>query len=401
MNVPRRALALIVLMNLGYLPVAMRHLLVVLLGHHNTGSFAAAGAASAACGIGLALTAPVAGRLLRRLGDRPVLLASGLGHLVALLGLAVATDPWVFVAFAAGAGLSSPPVMGSGRARLAVVVPAPALGRAYALNAVAQELLYVGGPLVVTLSLLATGPAGALLGFASVGTAALVATAFVIPRAPGDARRAAAPTPPPGRATLRTLLGTHLAYTTCMGAMWVLVPAFAAAVGHPDQAGMLVAVWSAGSLVGGLLLARLGRPGTPGAAYLGLLGTLAVTSLALPLPRTVAQMAVVLAVFGLGLAPWLAVTDEILARATPAPRLAEAYGWLLTAGQLGTALGAATSGAVNDRFGNAAAFLVVGAALVLALATAVTRRRTLRDPGTPPVGTDRIPDPVAPAGPAG
>ncbi|MGK5740482.1 MFS transporter [Micromonospora sp. URMC 103] len=398
MNVPRRAVALIVLMNLAYLPVAMRQLLVVLLGHHHTGSFANAGIASAACGVGLALTAPLAGRLLGRLGDRPVLLATGAGHLAALLGLAVVTHPVGFVALAAVAGLSSPPVMGSGRARIATLVPAPALGRAYAVNAVGQELLYVGGPLAVTLSLAVTGPAGALLGFAIVGSIALVATAAVLPRARRDGHTATTATPPTGRATLRTLLGTHVAYTTCMGAMWVLVPAFAAAVGQPDQAGLLVTVWSAGSLAGGLLLARRGRPGSPARAYVGLLGVLTVTSLALPLPRTVVQMAVALAVFGLALAPWLAVTDEILALATPAPRLAEAYGWLLTAGQLGVSLGSATSGAVNDRFGNAAAFLVVGGALTLALATAVVRRRTLRAPHPAGATETQPPQPVAPGG---
>ncbi|MFC0506274.1 MFS transporter [Micromonospora costi] len=394
MNVPGRAVVLIVVMNLAYLPVAMRQLLVVLLGHHNTGSFTTAGMAGAACGIGLALTAPMAGRLLGRLGDRPVLLATGVGHLGALLGLAVVTDPAGFVALAAAAGLSSPPVLAAGRARLATLVPAPELGRAYAVNAVGQEVLYVGGPLAVTLSLAVTGPAGALLGFAAVGSVALVATAVVSTGGPGRGWTGTATTSLAGRATLRTLIGTHVAYTTCMGAMWVLVPAFAAAVGRPGQAGLLVAVWSAGSLAGGLLLARRGRPGTPGRAYLGFLAALTVTSFALPLPRSVPQMAVALAVFGLGLAPWLAVTDEILALTTPAPRLAEAYGWLLTAGQLGISLGAATSGAVNDRFGNAAAFLVVGAALTLALGTAGLRRRTLRAPA--PAATSRAAHPVAP-----
>ncbi|MER7893131.1 MFS transporter [Micromonospora sp. NPDC094482] len=407
MNVPGRAVGLITLMNLAYLPIAMRQLLIVLLGHHSTGSFATAGVASAACGIGLASTAPLTGRLLSRLGDRPVLLVTGLGHLLCLLGLAVVTEPAAFVALAAAAGLSTPPVLGSGRARLAVLVPAPALARAYAVNAVGQELIYVGGPLTVTLSLMLTGPSGALLAFAALGSAALVGTALVMPRQVPDGRPTAGPAFRSGRATVATLLGTHLGYTASIGAMWVLVPAFATAVGQPDQAGLLVAVWSAGSLVGGLLLARRGRPGSPGGAYLAFLGTLTITSLALPLPRTVPQMAVALAVFGLGLAPWLAVTDEILARAIPAPRLAEAYGWLLTAGQLGIALGSATSGAVNERLGNAAAFLVVGAALVLALATALLRRRTLRvsaaapRPVDPTPAPSQTPGPVARSGPVG
>ncbi|SCG48284.1 Predicted arabinose efflux permease, MFS family [Micromonospora echinaurantiaca] len=389
MNLPGRAVAVIVLMNLAQLPVAMRQLLVVLLGHHNTGSFAAAGAASAACGLGLAVSAPLYGRLLPRLGDRVVLLGSGLAHLAALSGLALSTRPAAFVALAAAAGLATPPALSSGRSLLPRLVPATALTRAYAVNAVGQELLYVGGPLAVTLSLLLTGPAGAMLAFAAVGSLALVGNALVVPRrdAAGAADR---PARPATRRTVRTLLGVHLGYATCMGAMWVLVPAFAAGAGHPNQAGVLITVWSVGSLAGGLVLARRGRLGDPRRAYLALLATMALTSAALPWPRTVPQMAVALAVFGLALAPWLAVTDGLMARAAPAPHTAEAYGWLQTVGQLGTALGAASSGAVSDRFGTTPAFLIVSGALAIAVAVALTRRRWLpaapdATPAGPPV----------------
>lgn len=371
-------------MTVAQLPVAMRQLLVVLLGHENTGSFATAGAASAGCGIGLALTAPFVGRLLGRIGHRPVLLGTGTVHLFALVALAVTTSPAVFVALATVAGLSTPPVLGSGRSQLARMVPAPALSRAYAVNAVGQELLYVGGPLAVTLSLLVSGPAGALLTFAAIGTAGLVGTVLVVPRHTVDVRAAAGRAATSGRGTRRTMLSTHIGYMAGIGGMWVLVPAFATTVGHPDQAGLLVTVWSVGSLAGGLLLARRGRPGTPGGAYLTLVGTLALTSLALPLPRTVPQMAVALAVFGLALAPFLAVTDELLARSTPTTQLAEAYGWLQTAGQIGLAIGSATAGAVTDHVGNTPGFLVVSAALVLASAIALTRRRSLRLPSAAP-----------------
>lgn len=383
MNLPGRAVAVIVLMNLAQLPVAMRQLLVVLLGHHNTGSFATAGAASAACGLGLAVTAPLYGRLLPRFGDRVVLLVSGLAHLAALSGLALTTRPAAFVALAAAAGVATPPALSSGRALLPRLVPAPALTRAYAVNAVGQEFLYVGGPLAVTLSLVLTGPAGAMLAFAAVGSLALVGNAVVVPRrdtavAPGQATRPAA------RRTVRTLLGVHLGYATCMGGMWVLVPAFATAAGHPDQAGLLVTVWSVGSLAGGLVLARRGRLTDPRRAYLALLATLAVTSVALPWPRTVPQMAVALAVFGLALAPGLAVTDGLLAPAAPAPHTAEAYGGLQTGGQLGTALGAASSGAVSDRVGTTPAFLIVSGALAVAVAVAVGRRRARAAPPDDP-----------------
>ncbi|WP_406084573.1 hypothetical protein OHA01_09270 [Micromonospora zamorensis] len=64
-----------------------------------------------------------------------------------------------------------------------------------------------------------------------------------------------------------------------------------------------------------------------------------------------------------------------------------------TAGQLGTAAGSATSGAVNDHLGNTLpAFLVVCGALAVALTVALSRRRALRLPAAPP--------PVETVGPA-
>jgi MFS family permease len=157
----------------------------------------------------------------------------------------------------------------------------------------------------------------------------------------------------------------------------VLVPAFAAAAGEPHWAGLLVTIWSAGSLVGGLLLAARGRRRAVSATYLLLLGGLAVTALALPFPRTVTQMAVVVAMFGLPLAPWLAVADELVSRAAPAPHMAAYFGWLQTAGQVGIAVGAGLAGPVVARAGTTTAFMLVPLALAGALALAVRMRDRL------------------------
>jgi predicted MFS family arabinose efflux permease len=107
---------------------------------------------------------------------------------------------------------------------------------------------------------------------------------------------------------------------------------------------------------------------------------MAATSLALPLPATVPYMAIAIAAFGLALAPWLAAADELVARVTPAPHTAETYGWLLTAGQLGSASGSALAGPIADHTGTGAPFLIVPAALVAALGVGFRRRRTLRRP---------------------
>jgi MFS family permease len=214
------------------------------------------------------------------------------------------------------------------------------------------------------------------------GAAALALVATLVPR-----HRPDAPASAPGRSPLAAsgvrVLGTvYLAYWVCMGAMWVLVPAFAARSGHPEQAGLLVTVWSVGSLAGGLLLAARRRPVRLPVAYPALLAVLFATSLPLVLPTVPAQMAVAIAIFGLGLAPWLAVSDEMVGHAAPAGRAGEAYGWLASIGQLGGAAGSALAGQLADRHGGGPAFLVVSAALGVGLAVALLGRRAL--PAGPP-----------------
>jgi MFS family permease len=375
MNVLRLR-ALVVAGNLAHLPVAMRPLLIVLLGVHSTGSYLVAGLASGAAAAGLAVGAPFWTRMLTLRGHRPVLLGLGAAATALHLALAVPAAAPVFVAVAAASGLVTPPVTSSVRTQLPQHVPEAALTRTYAANSIALELVYVAGPLWVTGWTALTGPRGALVASAVVGGAATAATVALLPRS------TARPLPAGGGSllalpVLRTLAAVHLAYWTCMGAMWVLVPAFAARAGAPAAAGPLVAVWSLGSLVGGLLLAAGARRVRLPAAYLALLGGLAVASLPLALPATPAQMAVVITVFGLGLAPWLAVADELVAHAAPRARVAEAYGWLVTIGQVGCAAGSGLAGPLADRHGGGPAFLLVSAALFAGLGIAVLGRRAL------------------------
>ncbi|MGH3584789.1 MAG: hypothetical protein ACRDQ0_00540, partial [Pseudonocardia sp.] len=97
----------------------------------------------------------------------------------------------------------------------------------------------------------------------------------------------------------------------------------------------------------------------------------------------VPQMIVAIAAFGLALAPWLAVSDELVARTAPRGRAGEAYGWLATAGQVGSAAGAALAAVLADRHGGGAAFLLVSAALLAGLGIAAAGRRTFAFPAPP------------------
>ncbi|MBV9381160.1 MAG: hypothetical protein JOY82_24460 [Streptosporangiaceae bacterium] len=377
MNV--RSLGLIVCLNLAALPIAMRPLLITLVGAQRTGGFAGAGLAGGAAAAGMALTAPWWSRALLRYGDARVLLVSGALFAGVQLALAASHGPALFAGVAAVAGLCTPPVASSLRAMVPRLTSG-GLTRAYAVNSVAQEIIYIGGPLWVMAWVTLAGPAAALAASTVAGTVALAAGITLTTRVRGPARR-------DGSSRLAvpafyTLGGTYLAYWICMGAMWVLLPAFADRAGGPGRAGLLVAVWSAGSLLGGLTVTARPLRAPLRNSYLWLLTVLAVTSLPLALPTTAAAMAVAVGAFGLALAPWLAVSDQLVMASVGERRSGELYGWLTTIGQVGGAVGAAIAGPLADRYHGGSAFLEVTAALGIGLAIALGRRHTLSaEPG--------------------
>ncbi|MGW4589410.1 MFS transporter [Amycolatopsis thermoflava] len=381
MNV--RALVLIGCLNLAQLPIAMRPLLVTLAGVEATGSFTTAGLAGAATAVGTAVAAPLWARALPVSGDQRVLAVSGALFTAAQLALAATHGPALFIELAATSGLATPPVSASLRAMIPRLAR-PQLTRAYAVNSIALETIYIGGPLWVSGWAALAGPAAALAATTLTGAAGLVVGVVLVPVFErGRPRRGGLLSDP----AVHTLGAAYLAYWVCMGAMWVLVPAFAEHTGAAGQSGLLVAVWSAGSLAGWVALAARPPRGAQRNTYTALLGALALTSLPLALPGSVAVMAVAIAVFGLALAPWLAVHDQLVA-AVGEDRSGELYGWLTTLGQIGSAAGSALAGPVGDRYGGGPAFLLVSGALAIALAVAATRRRTLPDgAGASPVTT--------------
>lgn len=387
MNV--RRVVLVSALNLGQLPIAMRPLLIAMVGVHSTGSFAVGGLAGGFAAAGTAVTSPWWSRSLARYGDRAVLAVSGLLFLLSQVALAACGGPVAFVALAAVCGLCTPPVASSVRAILARSTAPAALTRAYAMNSIALEVVYVAGPLWVTGWLTVAGPAVALLATGIAGALGAGVGAALAPpgrrvREPSRARPAFLSEP-----AARTLAGTYLAYWICMGAMWVLVPAFARHSGASGSAGLLVTVWSVGSIVGGVVLAVRPSRLPPRTLYLALLGVLAVTSVPLALSTGTVAMMVAIAVFGLALAPWLSVGDELVVAAAGRDGSAELFGWLTTVGQVGSALGSALAGPLGDHFGGGAAFLLVAAALGGGLTFALARRHTLPT-SSPSEELDRI-----------
>lgn len=365
-------------------PITISGLAIVLFLEAETGSYSVAGAVAGAMSLGTGVFAPLMGRLVDRQGTR-VLLPLAVGNAAALLGLVTLGEAGApagaLFGIALLAGALYPPNPSVLRGRFPELLrDRPALiSTAYALDSVLLELTFVLGPLLVAVIVAVFAAELALVVSAVavvVGTALFTA---LLPRKAVDAggsRRGGllGPLREPG---IQTLVVTMFPVGFAIGAIEVVMPAFAEAEGSGHLAGVLLATWSFGSAAGGLVYGARSWPVAVGALHLRITLLLPL-AFAVPLAAgSIPLMAALLLPAGVLIAPMIATRNELASAAAPPGTQTEALTWPLTALLSGLSLGAAVSGALIDAADwHAAVLAAVGAAAVGA-AIGGLRRRTL------------------------
>jgi MFS family permease len=377
------ALPLVAASLVARLPIGMTGLALVLLVRDAGHSYTAAGVVVGAYSLAGAATVPVFGRLVDRVGQPSVLVPLALLFPAALLGVIALAEsgrpPAALVAAAALAGAALPPVAACIRALWPALLPHPELANtAYAFEASVQELFFIAGPLIVAL-LAAVSPAaavGASAAFGALGTLAFAATPSVR-RWRGQARRGVGPLGALATPGVRTVLGASACMGLSFGAIEVAVPAAAEAEGSRAAAGIVLAAFSLGSLVGGVALGAAPAARRPSVRYAAALAAYAA-GLLLPLAASgIPALAVLFFVAGLAIAPAFAGAYGLTSALAEPGTATEAFAWISTSVVGGVAAGTAFGGAVVERLGVAPALgLAAGAAAVAAVTTAA-RRPTL------------------------
>jgi predicted MFS family arabinose efflux permease len=231
--------------------------------------------------------------------------------------------------------------------------------RVFGLEATAQELIYVTGPALVALLAGTVGARTAVIATGWIGLVGAVAFVSAEPFGSFEPRKR-----PRRHRVLRGtgLLGyaaTGVCLTVCFAMTEIATVAFVGGKQASAASGLVLAVWSAGSVIGGL---RFGSPAGAVtdrglAATITIMGgILALTSLA-PDP---AALAAILACSGLAIAPSLARLYTRIGRIAPEGSTTEAFGWLGTAFLLGTAAGSSLGGVTVDALGARAALAISG-----------------------------------------
>ncbi len=364
------------------LPISMVGLGIVLLVQQETGSYGLAGTVSAAFVLAQAAFAVLHGRWVDHFGQRRVLplAISVFGAGLALMMLAVQQDwpPALVYVFAAVSGASLPQVGASVRTRWSHLLDEPGqVQTAYALEAVLDEVVFVVGPVVVTL--LATGwhpVAGLTFALMSgvIGTFAFAAQRSTEPPA-GRTVSTGVRAPMPWRLVL-PLAVVCLTLGALFGAAEVTTVAFAEEQGRRWVAGWLLAAWSFGSLVAGLVTGAVMWRSGPDVRLRWGSAAMALAMAPLMFVDSVPLMAVVLLIGGFAIAPTLISTMTMVEQGVPSSRLTEGMAILHTGIVAGVAPGASIAGFVVDHSGASAAYAAALAGGVLGALVAQTTRRS-------------------------
>ncbi|MET3985325.1 MFS family permease [Streptomyces sp. PvR034] len=386
---------------LGRLSYGMVSLSLLLAAKDATGSYRTAGTVMAVFGLASVSLSPVRARLVDRFGPRRALVPMAGAYALLLTALAWLT--WrpgasgsALVALAAVAGCCTPPLGPVMRALWSTLVPDRLmLQRAYSLDGVAEELLFVSGPLLVGLLVRGAVPAAGVAASAAlvlVGTLALVSSPVARslpgstgPRAHAERSDARAGRPTAGRrrswsSGLGGVVVVAMGVGAGLGGLDLLVVAFADQRHQPGAAPWVLAALSTGSALGGLAYGAVAWR-LPGRRRLVLIATgLAVALAAAGLAPNAYVLAVLAALAGVFIAPAITTAYLIADESAGAAHRVRAGAWVNTALNAGTAGGAAAVGLLVGRLPVAGCFVWAGALVLLSALAIVAVERAGTEP---------------------
>lgn len=323
-----------------------------------TGSYGSAGLVLAATSVGQAVAGPLTSRWMGVWGMRRVLTltlvvsASGIAA-IALVSMSVG---W-YMTVGLVAGLATPPIQSAVRTIYPKMVNSRQLTPLFSLDASAQEIIWVAGPVITTFLALQISTVTAIL----VALAFLVGGGvwFILSPEVGRVRI------PRSKRRLGKVLGKRpvlLATITgflLVGACASLEVGVVSAFGEDgSEAGLVLAILAVGSLAGGLALGHI--PIGPWAMARRMFVVFVGMAIAL-VSLDFWWLAFALLLAGIGIAPALAVMFAIVSASVKFSDTAEAYGWVGTGQLIGAAIGSAIAGFLIDANGALGGFYVAAA----------------------------------------
>lgn len=353
-------------------PSGMLSLAFLLHVEQQTGSYGAAGLVLAATSIGQAVAGPLTSRLMGRLGMRPVLISTLVVCVASVIAIGVLplTVP-MYMLIGLICGLATPPVQPAVRTIYPKMVNSRQLTPLFSLDASAQEIIWVVGPVVTTVVSTQIGTVWGILLAAALmvigGIWFISSPELGRVRIPRSKRRFGTVLARPP-VMLATIVGFLL-----IGACAAIEAGVVAAFGHGGaEAGIVLAIFSIGSLAGGLGFGH--APISPWSTARRMFIVFFGTTLA-AFSMDFWWLAVTLFIAGIGIAPALAVLFAIVSASVKFSDTAEAYGWVGTGQLIGAALGSALAGFLIDGYDAVGAFWAASVLAFLGFVVPAVGRR--------------------------
>jgi predicted MFS family arabinose efflux permease len=372
----------------GRTPMAMFGLGSVLLIKATTGQYGLAGTVAGAGSIGYAICAPRLAGLADRLGQgrvlRPLVAFFAISTVAFIASAELRAPVWVLLVTGGLAGASMPSLGSMVRARWSTLLTgSPALHSAFALESVADEMIFVAGPAVVTLLATRVLPAAGVLVAMVVcvtGTLLFAAQRQTEPP-PRRAARLAGRGPRLPAPGLAMLAPAYL----CLGSMFAAIDLstvdFAQQQGYKPLAGFILGTYALGSAAGGLWYgSRTWRIPLERRFAITLAITVAGVATFWVQPNLV-TLDLSMLVAGLTISPTLIAGYSLVERQAPELRRTEAMTWLSSAISVGVAIGSAVAGHLIDLAGPRPGYAFAAGCGVLAVVVCLLGQSRLRATG--------------------
>jgi MFS family permease len=335
-------------------PYGMMVLAIVMHVQHSFKSYAIAGLAMGAETILSAISGPLLGRLVGRVGILRVflptsILSVGIFLLIAFTPFA----PWWIILLCGILGFVQPPIQSVARTVYPRLIKPELRNSIFTLDATSQELIWILGPVIATFAAAQVSTVFAMVLMASiqaVGIFLFLSNKNVRTTEIEKTEKQIGHVMKNRRVITMVILGT------------VLVASFAGmeiptvALIDKSLSGAVIAIFSIGSILGGLTLGHRnpGKWTVPGFFALGTVGYL----LGMLAPTNPIWISICWFIGGIAVAPLLGTVNAMISASTSDADALEAYGWLNTGQLLGYAGAAVIVGFLIDNV-NAAAGLWV------------------------------------------
>lgn len=366
---------------LARMPISMVGIGILMFVETARGNYTLAGAVSATGAVAAAIGGPITSRLTDRLGQHKMLpwqIVIVVFAATALIFTIPSNLPAVLIfIFAAISGFFSPSIGALVRARwTALLVSGPVLITAFSVESMIDEIIFVIGPSIAAFTSVNIHPAAPqtiAVVFLILGGSWLISMRDTEP--PISLQQKKHGKPVVFKNGLLWLVFVHFLAGIFFGSIETTMIAFSDFAGVPVAAGLLLALWSIGSLIGGIFY---------GASdfTMPLPNQLTVISLVLippavivPFVDSLALLAVMAVVAGFGIAPLLISAASIAQQRAGDGRTTEAIASMYSGIGVGFAVAASSSGWLIDNHGTSWAFaLGTAAAVAITLGTLVGRR---------------------------